>query len=372
LLGSGFIGEESLRLGQPNGLLALNHPLAPHRSLLACALAVAALAAGGCGFSTEDSGAGGGEPEAVGITLYSGRIPAAIGPAVDAYEARARRDVQVRFADTADLAATLVEEGDASPADAFFAQEPGAIAAVADAGLLAELPPDVLASVAPRFRDPAGHWVGVTGRARIVAYDRADVKPAELPPSPFGLTAPRWRNRVGWSPASSSMQEYVTALRARYGDDRTREWLEAMVANGAEAFPDNVSIRDAIAGGEIDVGLINHYYVAQAIAAEGPGYPVGVYFPPGGLGSLMLLTSVGVLESSDRKDEAFDFVRSLLADRSQEFLTSSSKEYPLARGARPDPSLSVPIAEIPVSGNDLVDLTELQATVELMQESGAL
>ena len=88
-----------------------------------------------------------------------------------------------------------------------------------------------------------------------------------------------------------------------------------MVDNGAVAFPDNVTIRDAIAKGEIDVGLINHYYVAQAIAEEGPNYPVAVYFPPGGLGSLMLLTSVGVLESSDRKPEAFAFVRSLLSDR---------------------------------------------------------
>ena len=333
---------------------------------------IAALAASGCGFSTEDSGGGGNEPETTGITLYSGRIPAAIGPAVDRYEAEAERDVQVRFADTADLAATLVEEGDASPADVFFAQEPGAIAALSDAGLLAKLPADVLDRVAPRFRDPAGRWVGITGRARIIAYDRDAVPVSELPRSPFGLTAPKWEGRVGWSPASSSMQEYVTALRARYGDERTREWLEAMVDNGASAYPDNVSIRDAIAAGEIDVGLINHYYVAQAIAAEGPDYPVGVYFPPGGLGSLMLLTSVGVLDSSDRKAEAFDFVRSLLAPPSQAFFTSSSKEYPLARDARPDQSLSVPISEIPISGNDLVDLTELQGTVELMQESGAL
>ena len=82
-------------------------------------------------------------------------------------------------------------------------------------------------------------------------------------------------------------------------------------------YPDNVSIRDAIANGEIDVGLINHYYVAQAVAAEGPDYPVKVYFPPKGLGSLLLLTSVGVLESSDRKDEAFDFIRTLLSKRAR-------------------------------------------------------
>jgi iron(III) transport system substrate-binding protein len=348
------------------------HPTSQPARLLVALLVFAAAFLAGCGFSTEDNGGGSDEPETEGITLYSGRIPAAIGPAVDSYETKADRDVQVRFAETADLAATLVEEGDASPADVFFAQEPGAIAAVAEAGLLTKLPQDIVDRVPPRFRDPEGRWVGVTGRARVIAYNRDVVKQSELPPSPFGLTAPEWDGRVGWSPASSSMQEYVTALRARYGDERTKQWLEEMVDNGAISFPDNVTIRDAIAGGEIDVGLINHYYVAQGISEGGPDYPVGVYFPPGGLGSLMLLTSVGVLESSDRKDEAFDFVRSLLSKQSQAFFTSSSKEYPLARGSKPDPSLSVPISKIPASGSELVDLKELQATIDLMKESGAL
>ncbi|HEX9966582.1 MAG TPA: extracellular solute-binding protein [Solirubrobacterales bacterium] len=344
----------------------------PWRRLPAVAAFLAVLAVAGCGFDTESSGGGPGEPETESITLYSGRIPAAIGGAVDRYEAAADRDVQVRYADTADLAATLVEEGDASPADVFFAQEPGAIGAVADAGLLAPLPADVLRLVPARYRDPEGRWVGVTGRARVVAYNRDVVKRSELPPSPFGLTAPEWRGRVGWAPASDSMQEYVTALRSRYGDERTREWLEAMVANDAVDFPDNVAIRDAIAAGEVDVGLINHYYVAQAIAAEGEDYPVDVYFPPGGLGSLMLLTSVGVLDSSDRKDEATEFVRSLLERPSQTFFTTSSKEYPLARGVEPDPSLSVPLATIPNVSGELVELEQLQATIELMQEAGAL
>jgi iron(III) transport system substrate-binding protein len=350
----------------------VSHPTLKPARLLAALLVFAAVTLAGCGFSTEDSGGGSNEPDAEGITLYSGRIPAAIGPAVDMYEAEEDLDVQVRFAETADLAATLVEEGDASPADVFFAQEPGAIAAVAEAGLLTKLPQDILDRVPPRFRDPEGRWVGVTGRARVIAYNEDAVEESELPPSPFGLTAPRWKGRVGWSPATSSMQEYVTALRARYGDERTERWLEEMVDNGAVSFPDNVTIRDAVANGEIDAGLINHYYVAQGIAEGGPGYPVAVYFPPGGLGSLMLLTSVGVLESSDREPEAFDFVRSLLADRSQAFFTSSSKEYPLARGVAPDPSLTVPIDEIPVSDSSLVDLKELQGTIELMKESGAL
>ncbi len=332
-------------------------------------LALACLAPG-CGFETDGAGEAD-EPETEGITLYSGRIPAAIGGAVDAYETASDTDVQVRFAETGDLAATLVEEGSNSPADVFFAQEPGAIGAVEEAGLLAELPDDVLELVPPAYRDPDGRWVGITGRARAIAYG-PQVERSELPPSPLELTEPRWRGRVGWGPATDTLQQYVTALRLTYGEDVAREWLEGMVANDAVAFTDNVTIRDAVADGEIDVGLINHYYVAQAVAAEGDDYPVEVYFPPEGLGSLLLLTSAGVLESSERKPEAFEFIRSLLSADGQRFFTSTSKEYPLARGSRPDPSLEVPLAEIPAPEVDLNDIGEVQATIELMQETGAL
>jgi iron(III) transport system substrate-binding protein len=335
-------------------------------------LAVTALALGACSATSEDTGQDdSNEPDVEGITLYSGRIPAAIGGAIDMYEAEVDRDVQVRYGDTGDLAATLIEEGDNSPADVFFAQEPGAIGAVAERGVLTELPRDILDRVPSAYREPEGRWVGVTGRARVIAYGPAVSLP-ELPESPLGLTDPQWKGRIGWSPASDSLQQYVTALRLRYGDETARGWLEGMVANEAVDYPDNVAIRDAIANGEVDVGLINHYYVAQAIAAEGPDYPVDVFYPSEGLGSLLLLTSVGVLESSDRKEEAFDFVRSLLSEAGQEFFTSTSKEYPIAKGAKPDPSLEVPLSEIPIPTGDLSDIAETQATIELMQEAGAL
>ena len=338
---------------------------------LAATFAFAAVALGACSATSEDSGGGPSEPSTPGITLYSGRIPAAIGGAVDMYEAQADRNVEVRYGDTADLAATLIEEGDNSPADVFFAQEPGAIGAVEDAGLLAKLPNDILDRVPPQYRDPDGRWVGVTGRARVIAYNE-DIPKSELPDSPLALTDPKWKGRVGWAPASDSMQQYVTALRLKYGDATTEEWLREMVNNDTQEYPDNVSIRDAIANGEIDVGLINHYYVAQAVAAEGSDYPVKVEFPRKGLGSLLLLTSVGVLESSDKKDEAFDFIRTLLSDKGQEFFTSSSKEYPLAKGVPADPSIQTPLSEIPPSPGDLTDIHETQATIALMQDAGAL
>ncbi len=350
------------------------HPSRPRgrfvRTLLALAL-LTALTALGCGFQTdgsEDST----EPETEGITLYSGRIAAALGGANDAYEAETDTDVQVRYAGSADLGATLVEEGGNSPADAFFAQESPAMGAVAEAGLLAELPRDVLELVPPEYRDPEGRWVGVTGRARALAYNADVLSESELPDSPLELTEPEWRGRVGWAPATGSLQEFVTQLRLAKGEDVAREWLEGMVANDVVSYPDNVTIRDGAASGEIDVGLINHYYVAQAIAAEGEDYPVGVFFPPDDLGSTVLVTSIAVLESSDRKQEAFDYVRWMLGEPSQTFFTETSKEYPLVSGVERDPALELPLSAIPAPPTEAIDLAELQQTVELMQETGAL
>jgi iron(III) transport system substrate-binding protein len=335
--------------------------------LVACLVATALAS---CGASAEGDG-GPPEPEAEGITLYSGRIASAIGGAVDMYEERADRDVETRFAEGSDLAATLIEEGENSPADVFFAEESAALEAVAERGLLERLPDEILDQVPAQYRDDEAFWVGVTGRARAVAYHE-DIERSELPESPLGFTDPRWEGRVGWAPASGSFQDYVTAMRLELGEDVARRWLEEMIANGAVDHPNNVAIRDEIASGAIDVGLLNHYYVAQAVAAEGQDYPVNVYFPPEGLGSLVLTTAVGVIASSDRKEEALDFVDSMLSAPAQRFFTGSSKEYPLAADVEPHESLAVPLEDVPAPDGELTDLSERQATIELLQETGAL
>ena len=146
-----------------------------------------------------------------------------------------------------------------------------------------------------------------------------------------------------------------------------------MVANGAVAYPDNVPIRDAIATGEIDVGLINHYYVAQAVAAEGHDYPVEVHFPPDDLGSLILLTASACSSRRERKEEAFDFVRSLLSDEAQELLHRDLEGVPARRRAsRPIPRSRCRSPTSRAPDVDLSDSTDLQGTLELMQEAGAL
>ena len=193
---------------------------------------------------------------------------------------------------------------------------------------------------------------------------------SELPDSPLELTQPKWKGRVGWAPTNASLQGYITALRLVEGEDVARKWLEGMVANDVQVFDSNVPVRDAIAKGEIDLGLINHYYVAEA-QAEDPDYPVKIHFPTKDLGSLVNVAGVGVLASSKRKDEAIAFVRSMLKKPSQEYFADSSKEYPLAAGVKPAKELT-PLDEIPSPDIDLANLGDLKGTLDLLKDTGAL
>jgi iron(III) transport system substrate-binding protein len=341
-----------------------------HRKRRAAALVsavLAALALAACG--SEDSGDDDGDTGEPGITLYSGRIPPQIGPVIDLYEERTGTDIEVRFGETSQLASTIIEEGGNSPADAFFAQDAGALGAVQDEGLFTELPPALLDRVAPQFRSAAGEWVGVTARARVIGYG-PEVERSELPASVLDLDDEEWSGRVGWAPTNASFQAFVTALRLTEGEEAASEWLEGMVANDTAAYENNIALRDAIAAGEVDVGLLNHYYVAQA-KAEDPDYPVDIYSPPGDIGAMVNTAGIGVLDSTDQRGQALGFVRFLLSREAQEFFADSSREYPVVAGVPAHPSLT-PLSEIPRPDVDLSRIDDLQGTITLLQETGAL
>jgi iron(III) transport system substrate-binding protein len=304
------------------------------------------------------------------ITLYSGRIGPIINPAIKQYEDASGTEVRTRFGDSPALAATLVEEGKNSPADLFFAQDAGSLDSVEKQGLLAKLPADILEMVPEQYRSATGSWVGTTGRSRIIAYTEKLSEP-ELPDSPLDLTDEKWKGRVGWAPTNASLQGYITALRLIEGEAVAKKWLEGMVANDVQVYDSNIPVRDAIAEGEIDIGLINHYYVAEAVA-EDPDYPVKVHFPPDDLGSLINVAGVGVLASAgDDKERALGFVRQMLSNETQTYFAESSKEYPLAAGVQAPKELT-PLEDIPSPRVDLAKLGDQRGTLELMRETGAL
>jgi iron(III) transport system substrate-binding protein len=334
------------------------------RAIAVLAAVLGALALAGCGGG--DSGSDG------PLTVYSGREEELVAPLFEKFTDETGIDVEVRYADSAELAATIAEEGGNSPADVFFAQDPGSLGAV-DAQL-AELPSATLDRVASRFRDADGRWVGTSGRTRVLVYNTERLPRAELPASVLELTEPKWRNRVGIAPTNASFQAFVTAMRLSLGDEKTREWLEGMKANGARTYEKNTPIVEAVASGEIDAGLVNHYYLAL-VKEEQPDAPIANHlFEAGDPGSLVSVAGAGVLASSDQTEDAERFVEFLLSDDAQRFYVDEAEEneYPLVVGVDPPEGL-VPLDEI--HGPD-VELTtfgaELEQTVELLRQTGWL
>jgi iron(III) transport system substrate-binding protein len=339
------------------------------------AMAVLAAVLGACSFSPSPSGsptAGGSfDAEADALIVYSGRTEELVGPIIERFETESGIDVEVRYGDTAEMANTILTEGDNSPADVFFAQDAGALGALADGGRLAVLPDEVLGSVDDRFHSPDGEWVGISGRSRVVAYNTENVSEDELPDTIFGFTDPEWSGRIGWAPTNGSFQAFVTALRVIEGEDRAREWLEGIQANEPRVYEGNNPALEAVIAGEIDVAFINHYYLMQRLAEE-PDVPAANYFlTDGDPGALVNVAGVGILTTADGADGARALVEFLLSEEAQTYFAEETEEYPLIEGVDPDPALP-PLSDIGTPEIDLSDLSDLDGTLQLLQEVGIL
>lgn len=302
------------------------------------------------------------------LVMYSGRGKSLVEPLVATYQEQTGRTVDVRYGDTAQLAVALTEEGDRTSTDLFWAQDAGALGAVASAGLLHSLPDSLLSMVDPAYRGSGGRWLATSGRARTLAFSTERVSADALPRSVLDLTGPEYRDRVGWAPANGSFQAFVTAMRLTIGDQRTRSWLADLKANGARSYPRNTAILQGIANGEVDFGLPNHYYLYR-FRADDPSFPVDqTAFAAGDIGNLVNVAGIGVIASSGRKAAALDFVSFLLGAESQEYFRNETFEYPVATIATFDAD-TLEALRPPVR---LDDLSDLERTLDMLRETGLL
>ena len=307
------------------------------------------------------------------LTVYSGRSQTLVHPLLVAFGEQTGVDIRVKYAGSASTAATLLEEGDNTPADVVFLQDPGSLGILADSGMLSHIPQESLDKVDHRFRSPAGLWIGTSGRARTIIYNTEAINPAtDLPPSILDFTAPEWRGRVGWAPRNGSFQTFVTALRLQLGDDAAREWLEGIRDNDAVDYPNNTTIVTAAAAGEVDVGFVNHYYLERFLEEHGQGFGARNHFIGNGdPGALVLVAGVGILAPSENQDIAEAFVEFLLSAPAQTYFSQQIKEYPVSAGVQPVGDLP-PMASLDPPDVDLGNLNDLEGTLRLLRETGVL
>lgn len=324
--------------------------------------------------ASPEGAAGEGTPDLAGasLTVYSGRNEELVGPIIEQFQEETGIEVEVRYGDTAELAAQILEEGDGTPADVYFAQDAGALGAVAQEGLFMELDEDILQLVDERFRSDDDFWVGITGRARVVVYNSENVEESEIPDSILGFTDPAWEGRLGWAPTNGSFQAFVTALRVIEGEDVAREWLEGIQANNPRVFEGNTPIVEAVNAGEIDAGFVNHYYLLRLEAEAGEDLPGENYvYTNGDPGSLINVAGAGIIATSENVEAAQAFLRYMLSEEAQTYFATETFEYPLASGVETDEDL-IPLSEIETPDIDLSNLEDLEGTLELLRDTGVL
>lgn len=359
----------------------MTHTTGSHRSTLWAAAATLLLAAllTGCG--------GGGPSERARaihdgdcaddrgrtVTIYSGRTEYLIGPILEAFACQTGIDVRVRWGSSTDLAVLIGEEGAATEADVFLSRSPGPVGFLEGRGLLGTIDDEVLALVDPHNRAASGAWIGFSGRKRVLVHNLDAVAADELPTSVFDLTDERYRGRVALPATNGSFEDWFTVFRDQHGDEVATGWLHDMVANDAAYYPNNRAIVEATGRGEVDMGLVNHYYQYQEAAATGDAHRAENHdFDAEDIGSLLVITAATVLETAADPEAANELVAYLLTPQAQSYFTDRTFEYPLAAGVAPNPILP-PLTALEIGSVDFDALGGgFEETERIIRESGIL
>ncbi len=302
------------------------------------------------------------------LVVYVGRDEALVAPLIENFTDATGIEVEARYAGTPELAATLLEEGDRTPADVFLSQDAGALGALADEDLLLQLPEQLTSTVLPELTSTDGSWIGVTGRARVIVFDGDELDAADVPGSVKELTAPAWKGRVGFAPTNASFQSFVTGFRVADGDEAATDWLEGMADNDFTAYEKNGLVLDAVDEGSLDLGLINHYYWYQKAAEVGAeNMRAQLKFADAGdPGALVNVTGAGIL--SDHPD-ALAFLEYLVSKEGQAYFVENTFEYPLVEGI-PAPEGLPALTDLRGPDIDLADLADLETTVRMIDQAG--
>lgn len=310
-----------------------------------------------------------GESDTTTLIVYSGRNERLIGPLLDRFREQTGIEVQVRYGGTSELAATLMEEGRNSPAGVFISQDAGALGALSRAGLLEPLAPEILDRLEPRFRSSHGDWVGLSGRARVVVYNTDRIQPDELPQTLEEATDERFRGRFGVAPTNASFQAHMAVYGAVNGGAALAKLLDGIAANEPLRYPKNSRIVEAVINGEIDWGLVNHYYLWRALAEDPAAAAENFFMPGGGVSHFLNLAGAGMPQASPAAQQLIEF---MLGENAQRYFAEETFEYPLVEGVALPPGLPA-LAELPPQQLDYQQVAAaLDEALAAIHKSGLL
>ncbi|TKC92548.1 iron ABC transporter substrate-binding protein [Trinickia terrae] len=308
------------------------------------------------------------------LTLYSAQHEQVVNMLTKDFEKETGIAVKVRNGEGPALAAQLVAEGGATPADVYFTENSPELVLLAEKGLLAKVDASTLAVTPARYNAPQGDWLGVLARENVLAYNTAKLQPSQLPASLMDLAKPEWKGKVGIAPSDADFLPVVSAVLAEKGEAATLAWLKGLKAN-AQIFDDDEGVVAAVNRGAVATGVINSYYWARLHAELGDkSTKSAVYhFGNGDIGALINVSGAAVLKNSKNADAAQKFLAYLVSERAQKLIAGNriSFEYPLRPSVAPDPILK-PFNELSPPSLTLQQLGDDSQAGKLLRKAGLL
>jgi iron(III) transport system substrate-binding protein len=312
--------------------------LAPVAAALSCS---AALAISGCG-----SSGGSGDPARSGptLTLYNAQHQETTDALIKAFTSRTGIKVRVKSGNESVLTAQIEQEGSRSPADVFYTQNSNWLQQLDDRTLLAKVNSSTLHHVPARDSATNGNWVGVSGRFSAIIYNPSRIGASQMPKSVMDLADPRYKGKLELAPGETDFWPIITSIERAKGHAAALNWLKAIKSNAGSGdhAPDNETLVSDVSSGLSDMGLIDHYYFYRLRDEMGAGnfHAQLSLFAPRDPGYVEDISGAAILKSSQQQAAAQRFLAFMTSAAGQRVLASSTSfEYPLARGVTPNPSL---------------------------------
>ena len=332
--------------------------------LAAAGLVTAAITACGSDPGTSSSPA---------LVLYNGQHEQTTQALVDAFEQQTGIKVTIRSGDEATLAEQVIQEGSRPAADLFYTENSPALMELGEQHLLARVDASTLAAVPAGDSSPSDTWVGVSARVSALVYNTSALSPSQLPSSVMDLANPRWAGKLGIAPGETDFQPIITSIARAHGQAAALAWLKAVKANaGSHSYPDNETLTADVNSGQVEIGLVNHYYWYRLKAQLGAAamHSALHYFAAGDPGYVLDVSGAAVLASSTHQAAAQKFLAFLVSARGQQILAQSdSFEYPLRPGIAAHPGMT-PLAMLhPDPADTIASLGDGQGALSLLQQA---
>lgn len=332
-------------------------------ALCSIALVISSVFAGSSAFAADNE---------EGIVIYNAQHENLVQSWVDGFTKDTGIKVTLRNGGDTELGNQLVQEGNVSPADVFLTENSPAMTLVDNANLFAPLDADTLKQVPAAYRPAHGRWIGIAARSTVFVYNPSKISPAQLPTSLMDLAKPEWKGRWAASPSGADFQAIVSAMLSLKGEPATLDWLKAMKTNFV-AYKGNSTVLKAVNAGQIDAGVIYHYYyfVDQAKTGENSKNTQLHYFKHQDPGAFVSISGGGVLASSKHKAQAQAFIKWITGKAGQDILrTNNAFEYAVGVNAASNEKL-VPLNKLEAPNVEPSTLNSKKVT-ELMTQAGIL